>query len=145
MHRSASWNRVAVDYFIHSSPKAAAGQRLSPSLEENELPEYDPATEMVKKEKSRIKFAENAVHVIPFVLLLCGLILWLFSNPNVEVGAKADSVAARIEGLTIEGDIDTDSDGTQTGFLPIEVGDLDTQKRTAYGKSSRKLSDHILT
>lgn len=33
------------------------------------------------------------------------------------VGVKEESIAARIKGLTIEGDIDNDSDGTQTGFL----------------------------
>lgn len=28
-------------------------------------------------------------------------------------------MGARIEGLSIEGEIENDSDGTQTGFLPI--------------------------
>ncbi|OMO94803.1 Small GTPase superfamily [Corchorus capsularis] len=127
MYRSASWSRVADDYY--TSPKAAGtGLRMSSSVEGNsELPMYDPALETAdKKEKSKAKFAENAVHLIPLVLLFCALILWFFSNPDVEVGTKVDSVAAKIEGLTIDGDIDNDSDGTQTGdylFKLLLIGD----------------------
>ncbi|CAN1241908.1 hypothetical protein LINPERPRIM_LOCUS5154 [Linum perenne] len=42
---------------------------------------YDPIVEMAKKDKTR-HFAERAVHVIPLVLLVCGLILWFFCNPG---------------------------------------------------------------
>ena len=85
MYRSSSWSRVSDDYY--STPMAAGtgtGLRMSSSGEENdELPMYDPVTEMAKKEKSRDnKFAENAVHIIPLVLLVCALILWFFSNPG---------------------------------------------------------------
>lgn len=38
----------------------------------NELPAYDPTMEMAKKEK-RNKFAENAVHAIPLVLIFLPL------------------------------------------------------------------------
>ncbi|KAJ0100490.1 uncharacterized protein LOC116131709 [Pistacia vera] len=128
MYRSVSFTRVANDYFMHTSPKPVPGMRTASSpMEVDEQAAYDPVEEMAKKEKSRIKFAENAVHAIPFVLLLCALVLWFLSNPIVNVGVnKADAVAARIEGLTIEGDIDTDSvDGTQTSILPVELGDMD--------------------
>ncbi|KAG7613824.1 hypothetical protein ISN44_As05g056980 [Arabidopsis suecica] len=97
---------------------------------------------MVKKEKSRAKFAENAIHIIPFVLLACALVLWLFSNPDVDVGMREESIAAKIEGLTIEGDIDNDSDGTQTGFLgaTLELGDPDKPNLTdRTRRASRKL------
>ncbi|KAI5601135.1 hypothetical protein POPTR_001G080500v4 [Populus trichocarpa] len=151
MHRSASWNRVADDdyfkhrmadqYYMHSSPnEGTQGMRMSSSIELNQLPAYDPMVELAMKEKSRAKFAENAVHIIPFVLLLCGLVLWFFSNPDVNVGVRnMDSIAARIEGLTIEGDIDTDSDGTQTGFLPLDQGDSGMPKQTKHHKSLRKM------
>lgn len=46
---------------------------------------------------------------------------------------KTDPIAARIEGLTLEGEIENDSDGTQTGALPfVDLGDLDptTTKQT---------------
>jgi hypothetical protein len=36
---------------------------------------------------------------------------------DVDVGFKADM--ARIEGLTLDGEFDNDSDGTQTGVLPL--------------------------
>lgn len=84
MHRSASWSRVSDDSFKHgSSPSSKEHQSLhrqSHSLESNELPLYDPLAEFAKKEKARAKFAENAVHLIPVVLLLCFAILWFFSN-----------------------------------------------------------------
>lgn len=45
-------------------------------------------------------------------------------HADVDLPSKGDSVAARIEGLTLEGDID--SDGTQRGVLPhhLDMGDV---------------------
>ena len=63
----------------------------------------------------------------------------------MEVGTKLDTAATRIEGLTIDGDIDNDSDGTQTGFLPIaDVKDIDTTKQPRAKKPSRKLQNYDL-
>ena len=45
------------------------------------LPKYDPRSEFAKKEVFREKAAENAVHLIPLVLVLCAAILWFFSDP----------------------------------------------------------------
>lgn len=42
----------------------------------------------------------------------------VFKFAEIDVGNNL--VAARIEGLTIEGEIDNDSDGTQTGIIPID-------------------------
>ncbi|KAH9678713.1 transmembrane protein [Citrus sinensis] len=128
MYRSVSWSRVSDD--MHTSQKPVSGVRTtSVSMDGTELWAHDPIEEIAKKEKSRAKFAENSVHFIPIVLLLCAFVLWLFSNPNVEVGIKAaDSVAAKIDGLTTEGDIDTDSDGTQTSVLPMELRDTKKPK-----------------
>lgn len=54
------------------------------------------------------------------------------------MGIKAaDSVAAKIDGLTIEGDIDTDSDGTQTSVLPMELRNTEKPKEET-NKTSRK-------
>lgn len=82
MYRSASWSRVTEDYSVPwSAPKG-----LWKGLDEDEPTTYDPMSqEVTKKEKSRAKFAENAVHIIPFVLLACALILWFFSNPSMYV------------------------------------------------------------
>ncbi|KAK7278568.1 hypothetical protein RJT34_23600 [Clitoria ternatea] len=120
MHRSASWNRFSDEYFKHATsfPNSSSGHRSSYStLDGRNLPTYDPIAELAKKERARVKFAENAVHLIPFVLIFCTIILWLFSNP--DVGFIGDPSGARIEGLSIEGEIENDSDGTQMGFLPI--------------------------
>jgi len=60
----------------------------------------------------------------------------------VDVGMREESIAAKIEGLTIEGDIDNDSDGTQTGFLgaTLELGDPDKPNLTdRTRRASRKL------
>ncbi|KAL6977604.1 hypothetical protein U1Q18_026396 [Sarracenia purpurea var. burkii] len=138
MYRSGSTSRVSDEYLkYHSSspaPSASAALR-SLSLEGNELPLYEPPSEASKKEKSRAKFAENAVHLIPLVLLLCALVLWFFSNPDVNVAIKGDSVAARIEGLTLDGELDTDS--AQTGVLAgIDLGDLDPGRQNEYRTTS---------
>ncbi|KAL1813882.1 hypothetical protein ACET3Z_023947 [Daucus carota] len=97
-------------------------------LEGNEgLPVYEQGISSevtLKKEKSRAKFSEKAVHLIPFILVFCACVLWFFSNSDVDLPSKGDSIAARIEGLTLEGDID--SDGTQRGVLPhhLDMGDV---------------------
>ncbi|KAK2403755.1 hypothetical protein P8452_09664 [Trifolium repens] len=127
MHRSTSWNRFSDDYFKHATSSSTSssidtGLRSSYSMivdgNGNNLPTYDPIVELAKREKARVKFSENAVHLIPFVLLLCAVILWICSNP--DVGIIGDPVGARIEGLSLDGEIESDSDGTQAaGFLPI--------------------------
>lgn len=61
---------------------------------------------------------------------------------DVDVGVKEESIAARIKGLTIEGDIDNDSDGTQTGFLGAvtEFGDSDkTSRKRDVNKRHRRI------
>ncbi|CAN8264754.1 unnamed protein product [Cochlearia groenlandica] len=130
MYRSASWNRGTEDYSSAPPKGMWMGSMVGPlATNEDEPPFYNnnnnnPSEEMLKKEKSHVKFAEKAIHIIPLVLVTCALVLWLFSNPNVDVGMREESIAARIQGLTIEGDIDNDSDGTQTGFLgaALELG-----------------------
>lgn len=129
MHRSASTPRVSDEYSKYrlsssSSPSKVSAALRALSLEADELPVLEPMSEVHKKEKSRFKFGEILVHVIPVVLLFCALVLWFFSNPDIDVPIKADSVAARIEGLNLEGELDTDS--SQTGVLAgIDLGDLD--------------------
>ncbi|KZV51915.1 hypothetical protein F511_09179 [Dorcoceras hygrometricum] len=119
MYRSASTNRVLDGHFSHHSSSAAL---RALSLEASELPVYEPMSETAKKDRARARFSEDAVHFIPLVLLLCALILWVFSSP--DIGARGSSIAAKIQGMTIEGDVDTDG----TGHLPAELGDLDLTK-----------------
>ncbi|QCE07760.1 uncharacterized protein LOC114189469 [Vigna unguiculata] len=133
MHRSASWNRFSDDYFKHATSGSSSGHRSSYSMfDGSHLPTYDPIADLAKKERARVKLAENAVHLIPFVLIACALILWLFSNP--DAGTIGDPVGARIEGLSLEGEIESDSDGTQMGFLPIVSAEEISTKDFGAGK-----------
>ncbi|KAF8044366.1 hypothetical protein BT93_A2377 [Corymbia citriodora subsp. variegata] len=135
MYRSSSWNRVTDDDYMHVPPMASTILRMG-SFQGNELPAYDPVSEMMRKEKTRNKLAENAVHIIPLVLLVCAAILWFLSNPVVDAGSRRDSIAARIEGLTIEGDVDAEIDGTQSGLLPLlDLGDADTSSSSTTSAS----------
>ncbi|KAF4358421.1 hypothetical protein F8388_018285 [Cannabis sativa] len=133
MYRSASWNRVSDEYNTVQSPPS---MRTTSSFEEEDeqLPLYDMQMgDMAKKERARLKLAENAVHLIPLVLLFCAFILWFFSTtpPDKRLNNlytsmeydgrynKGELISARIEGfMSIEGEIDNDSDGTQTGIIP---------------------------
>lgn len=51
----------------------------------------------------------------------------IYADVNVGINKADSTVAAKIEGLTMEGDMDTDHsvDGTQTSILPVELGDMD--------------------
>ncbi|KAM6582037.1 hypothetical protein CsatB_009039 [Cannabis sativa] len=120
MYRSASWNRVSDEYNTVQSPPS---MRTTSSFEEEDeqLPLYEMQMgDMAKKERARLKLAENAVHLIPLVLLFCAFILWFFSTtPPDGRYNKGELISARIEGfMSIEGEIDNDSDGTQTGIIP---------------------------
>ncbi|KAL6614933.1 hypothetical protein ACP70R_037203 [Stipagrostis hirtigluma subsp. patula] len=96
MHRSSSY------YLSPSSAAAAAAAGLGASaagtggpsgaagMDVDQLPTYDPRSDAAKKEAldaSRADLARTLVHLIPVVVLLCGLILWSLSATDVpEVG-----------------------------------------------------------
>ena len=82
MHRSVGLNRFSDDYFKSVTTSPSPGLRSSSTHDANALPTYDPIAELAKKEFARVRFAENAVHVIPFVIFACAIILWFFSNPG---------------------------------------------------------------
>jgi ABC-type uncharacterized transport system permease subunit len=50
--------------------------------QQQHLPTYDPLSHVAKKELSRIRSAQKAVHLIPLLVLLCAIILWFFSSPT---------------------------------------------------------------
>ncbi|KAL1559323.1 hypothetical protein AAHA92_09676 [Salvia divinorum] len=97
MHRSGSMNRFSDDHFSYygsSSPSSKVPTALRALSDEsgNELPMYEPLSDAAKKEKSRAKFAEKAVHAIPLVLLVCAFILWIFSNPGYSFYFPTDLI-----------------------------------------------------
>ncbi|WZZ09047.1 hypothetical protein YC2023_094968 [Brassica napus] len=90
MRRSASGSRVS-DQFSQAKPSHSRSMSRSQSVRlvedaELHLPRYDPSSQSGKREeKSRSRSAENVVHFIPLLLVLCVIILWLFSRSGVEV------------------------------------------------------------
>lgn len=88
MYRSGSTSRFSDDHFSYYGSSSSPSSKVPTALralsdnDSNELPMYEPLSMADKKERSRAKFAEKAVHAIPLVLLLCAFILWIFSNPG---------------------------------------------------------------
>ncbi|XP_039126526.1 uncharacterized protein LOC120262471 isoform X1 [Dioscorea cayenensis subsp. rotundata] len=110
MHRSGSSTRVSDEYYVGvareakaSSPPSAS--RSTPALRlPPDLPTYDPLSGAGKKEALRTRFAESMVHLIPLVLILCAVVLWFFSHPEIGISSSKDgSIITRIENTTIDG------------------------------------------
>ncbi|KAI4331346.1 hypothetical protein MLD38_029539 [Melastoma candidum] len=143
MHRSASYSRVSDEDYSFAPTMASHILRTASyhsGDHDHQLPTFDPILDVVRKDKPRARFAENAVHAIPLVLLLCAILLWFFSGAVTDVGLDKDSIAVRIEGMTIEGDFDTEVDGTsQTGLLPLlDAGDDDASKQLGGSNNPRR-------
>ncbi|KAK2970431.1 hypothetical protein RJ640_000148 [Escallonia rubra] len=98
MNRSSSSTRVSDEFY---------GPNTTPAPDD-ELPTYNPQSFVAKKERSRLRSAEAAVHIIPLLLVICAIVLWFFSNPVVMVN-KSDSFVARIEVLRTHGNIGSSS------------------------------------
>ncbi|KAK9984780.1 hypothetical protein SO802_034305 [Lithocarpus litseifolius] len=85
MHRSSSTSRVSSELFSSQSQSQTSSSSSSDNDQQQEqkllLPTYDPLFHVAKKQLSRLRSAQSAVHLIPLVLLLCAIILWFFSTP----------------------------------------------------------------
>ena len=97
MHRSASYYLQQSSSSSGASPSPASGAAASgPSgaagaMDVGHLPTYDPRSDAAKKEAldaSRADLARTLVHLIPVVVLLCGLLLWSLSNATVPGNAS---------------------------------------------------------
>ncbi|KAJ0487651.1 hypothetical protein HanHA89_Chr14g0592741 [Helianthus annuus] len=90
MFRSVSTSRVSDDTYYSIYNHSPTSKAVSPALralalEANELPQHESSSlpSTAKKDKlGRARISEKSVHIIPLILLLCALILWLFSNPG---------------------------------------------------------------
>ncbi|CAH8289036.1 unnamed protein product [Eruca vesicaria subsp. sativa] len=86
MRRSASASVVSDQLSAKPPSPSPSPPRIQSSTDLEDvqllLPRYDPNSYPGKKDKSRIRSAENAIHFIPLLLILCALILWLVSNPG---------------------------------------------------------------
>ncbi|GMI63960.1 hypothetical protein like AT2G35658 [Hibiscus trionum] len=89
MLRSSRGYRVSDELVVDSphSQSQSSDQQGSETVPLNRrlLPMYDPLSRAAEKERSRLRSAENAVHIIPFILALCGFILWFFSGLESRV------------------------------------------------------------
>ena len=89
MHRSASYYLQSSSSSSSSSSTGAAAPGPSSTagaMDVDQLPTYDPRSDVAKKEAldaSRADLARALVHLIPVVVLLCGLLLWSLSNTDV--------------------------------------------------------------
>ncbi|KAL0716777.1 hypothetical protein Bca4012_066099 [Brassica carinata] len=85
MRRSASGSRVSDQFSQAAKPSHSRSMSRSQSVRlvedaELHLPRYDPSSQSGMREKSRSRSAEYVVHFIPLLLVLCVIILWLFSR-----------------------------------------------------------------
>ncbi|TVU34589.1 hypothetical protein EJB05_16426 [Eragrostis curvula] len=106
MHRSSSYYLSSTSSSSSLPPSATAGASSTsgPSgtagaaLDVDQLPTYDPRSDAAKKEAldaSRADLARTLVHLVPVVVLLCGLLLWSLSATDVsEVGVLVDKGSA---------------------------------------------------
>ncbi|KAF3448265.1 hypothetical protein FNV43_RR08978 [Rhamnella rubrinervis] len=119
MHRSSSGSRVS-DGFVVTSSSSSTSQSSSfganPDNTEEHLPTYNPLSQAAKRERSRIRSAENAIHFIPLVLVLCAIILWFFSNPDSQWQHCIDLGFGRIK--LLRNDDNTGSDNTKSSLPP---------------------------
>lgn len=119
MYRSSSSSRVSEEFFFNSSPNL----KSTISTETEELPTFNPQSHVAKKERNRLRSAENAIHLIPLILLLSAIVLWVFSSPVTMVN-KADSIVARLNIAVNQPGINADS-SKRSFTSKIESEDID--------------------
>ncbi|KAF8393260.1 hypothetical protein HHK36_021501 [Tetracentron sinense] len=104
MYRSASTSRASDEFSINLSPATKGSPGLKMAGSDN-LPIYNPISDATKKETtSHLRSSgENAVHLIPVVLIICAFILWVFSHPAVDGMNKPGLIVVSMKGLNIDG------------------------------------------
>ncbi|KAI3793123.1 hypothetical protein L1987_35737 [Smallanthus sonchifolius] len=114
MFRSVSTSRVSDDTYYSIYSHSPTSKAVSPALralalEANELPQHEssPFSTLKKDKLGRPRFPEKSVHIIPLILLVCALVLWLFSNPDINMSIKNDLIAAKLKRKAVERDADT--------------------------------------
>ncbi|KAM0044709.1 hypothetical protein Hdeb2414_s0010g00356481 [Helianthus debilis subsp. tardiflorus] len=80
MYRSSSATMFRSDEHLLSVSSLV---KSTQPLDDN-LPIYDPSSPDGTKKEHYKSSKENAIHLIPLVLLLCGFVLWFFSHPTSE-------------------------------------------------------------
>ncbi|GJU64585.1 hypothetical protein Tco_1246420 [Tanacetum coccineum] len=142
MFRSVSTSRVLDDsYYTHSPTSKAVSPALRAlALEANELPQYETSSfpSTPKKDKlGRARLSEKAVHLIPLVLMLCALVLWFLSNPDINMPKNNDSFGDKIKRNEVEGDVDS------LNLIHIQSSQADADFGISKHKDVKKLATSI--
>ncbi|XP_050942407.1 uncharacterized protein LOC103490852 isoform X1 [Cucumis melo] len=91
MKRSSSASIVSDKRFVYSSSSSSLSQSaifrsssVSFGLEsEPYLPTFSPFSHAAEKKRRHLKLAKIFIHSIPFIILFCAIVLWLFSDPGL--------------------------------------------------------------
>ncbi|KAI3994500.1 hypothetical protein MKX01_012757 [Papaver californicum] len=129
MHRSASTSRASEEFLINLSPgtKGSPGMMMkSAAADIDKIPIYNQLigggsdhVGATSKKDSHVKPGENVVHLIPVILVLCALILWVFSHPVVDMTNKVGSLA-QVEGLNIHEQSNQSHKPSSTKLVELE-------------------------
>ncbi|KAI3997231.1 hypothetical protein MKX01_009075 [Papaver californicum] len=128
MHRSASTSRASEKLLINLSPgtKGSPGMMIkSAAADIDKIPIYNQLiggsdhVGATSKKDSHVKPVENVVHLIPVILVLCALILWVFSYPVVDMRNKEGSFV-QVEGLNIDGQSNQSQKPSSTKLVELE-------------------------
>ncbi|XP_043702914.1 uncharacterized protein LOC122653049 [Telopea speciosissima] len=135
MHRSSSTGRAFGEFNVNLPPVGKPSQGLK-TMDDDKLPLYSSTSNDTKKEtSSHLKsLGENVVHLIPLLVIICWVILFLFSRP-VNIVQKPELTVERVGGLNINGH------GNQIG-LPssTKLKDIDQQEHTWVRKPRKNFS-----
>lgn len=85
MYRSSSSTRVSDEFFSNQiSPSLLSSPNPKTTITDSDhlLPTLHPQSHAAKKDKYRLRSAENAIHLIPVLLVFCVIVLWFFSSPG---------------------------------------------------------------
>ncbi|KAI7749323.1 hypothetical protein M8C21_023658 [Ambrosia artemisiifolia] len=136
MFRSVSTSKVSDDTYYSIYNHSPTSKAVSPALralalEANELEE---SSSLLKKDKiGRTRFSEKSVHVIPLILLLCALLLWLSSNPEINMSVKNDIITGEIKRKTVD----------RGATIQIEVSHADADFGISSHEEGKKLETSI--
>ncbi|CAF2122811.1 unnamed protein product [Brassica rapa] len=89
MRRSASASIVSDQLSAKAPSPSPSPPRIQSDTDSEDvqllLPRYDPNSYPGKKDKTRLRSAENAIHFIPLILIICALILCSSNDQTVNM------------------------------------------------------------
>lgn len=83
MHRSLSTTRASDEFLVNLLPTDIGSPPPLKAAASDDLPMYNSISDSTSKKDiapQQSSSGENAVHLIPLVLVLCGFVLWIFSS-----------------------------------------------------------------